>query len=81
VVVVLKAIFLGGRNIKRLMAETGVQVTPDADNSGLWTIFAPNRSVVLSLLNCFVFSISETSVFAWNLLHSVKGSFRYNFLA
>ncbi len=34
---------LGGHNIKRLMAETGVQVTPHPDDVGTWTIFAPNR--------------------------------------
>ena len=39
----------GGHNIKRLMAETGVQVTSDPDNVGVWNIFAPNRFVISAL--------------------------------
>jgi hypothetical protein len=35
--------FPGGHNIKRLMAETGVQVTSHPDDVGAWTIFAPNK--------------------------------------
>ena len=34
---------IGGSNIKKLMAETGVQITSDPNDAGTWTIFAPNR--------------------------------------
>ena len=32
------------------MAETGVQVTSDTDNVGVWNIFAPNRFVISAAL-------------------------------
>lgn len=32
------------------MAETGVQVTSDPDNVGVWNIFAPNRFVISAAL-------------------------------
>ena len=36
----------GGVNVKRLMAETGVQINPDPSDLNAWTVFAPNSDAM-----------------------------------
>merc|ERR1719357_378292 len=36
----------GGINLKRLMVDTGVQVTPHPTDQGTWNLFAPNAEAM-----------------------------------
>jgi polyribonucleotide nucleotidyltransferase len=37
---------VGGQNLKRLLVESGVQVTPHPEDSSAWSLFAPNMDAM-----------------------------------
>jgi polyribonucleotide nucleotidyltransferase len=52
----------GGINMKRLTAETGVQLTQDMEDSGTFTVFAPNKDAMFEAEEMMKKFLTDSSV-------------------
>jgi len=52
----------GGANIKRLLVDTGVQVTSNPTEDGVWNLFAPNAEAMEEAMEAVEVTLSEEKV-------------------